>query len=150
MAHRTGVILSGTSVLADALGLPLGSRFVFVDASEARSVRFATSYKRLARLGHMGIGAALVDGKIIAAIEVDERANAQGLLLSLAGRSESVLLLGARVVEIGSFSSIGPMTVAFRDEEAQVASVDRLLSELEGYAWTLRRNSQISEERKLP
>lgn len=139
---RRGVVLAGTSALDEALGLYVGARYVFVDAHEVRGMSFAVSYKRLAKLGQLAIGAALVDGRIVAAIDVaDPAEHAHGLLLTASGRSEAVMLLGALVLDVGSFAPAGPHAVTFRDGEAVVASMERLFSELEGHAWALRHGA---------
>jgi len=146
MSTRRGVVLGGSGAIDEALGLHLGPRFVFVDATEVRAMLFVTSYKRLAKIGQLAIGAALLDGRIVAAIDVaDPSPSAQGLLLAAPGRSERVLLLGAEVLDVGSFSTASPQAVSFRGEEAVVASVERLFSELEGHAWTLRHGAMAEE-----
>jgi hypothetical protein len=147
---RRGVVLAGGPALDEALGLYTGARFVFIDALEVRGMSFAVSYKRLAKIGQLAIGAALVDGRIVAAIDVaDPARDAHGLLLGAPGRNEAVLLLGALVLDVGSFAPAGPQSVIFRDDEASVASVERLFSELEGHAWALRHGA-VAEERNLP
>ena len=139
---RRGVVLAGASALDEALGLYLGARYVFIDALEVRGMTFAVSAKRLAKIGQLAIGAALLDGKIVAAIDIsDPGESGQGLLLTAEGRNELVMLLGATVLDVGSFPAAGPQAIAFRDEEATVASVERLFSELEGHAWTLRHGA---------
>jgi hypothetical protein len=147
---RRGVVLAGASALDEALGLYVGARYVFIDALEVRGMSFAVSYKRLAKIGQLAIGAALLDGRIVAAIDVsDPAADAHGLLLTAAGRNEAVMLLGAAVLDVGAFPSAGPQAVTFRDDDAVVASVERLFSELEGHAWALRHGT-VAEERNQP
>jgi hypothetical protein len=139
---RRGVVLAGASALDEALGLYVGARYVFIDALEVRGMSFAVSYKRLAKIGQLAIGAALVEGRIVAALDVaDPSEAAQGLLLTATGRNEAVMLLGAHVLDVGAFPLAGPHAVAFRDDEAIVASVERLFSELEGHAWALRHGT---------
>jgi hypothetical protein len=147
---RRGVVLAGASALDEALGLYVGARYVFIDALEVKGLSFAVSYKRLAKIGQLAIGAAIVDGRIVAAIDVSDPAPAaHGLLLTAAGRNEAVMLLGAAVLDVGSFPSAGPQAVTFRDDDAVVASVERLFSELEGHAWALRHGT-VTEERNQP
>ena len=139
---RRGVVLAGASALDEALGFYVAARYLFIDALEVRGMSFAVSYKRLAKIGQLAIGAALVDGRIVAAIDVaDPAEDAYGLLLTASGRSEAVMLLGAQVLDVGAFASAGPHAITFRDDEAVVASIERLFSELEGHAWALRHGT---------
>jgi len=154
---RTGVVVSGCEALGRVapLGLQLGERKgeLFFDAHDARAVRAPTMLRRLARVGTVTIGAALVDGRIVAALEVPSvQADVVpcGVLLADRHRGETVLLMGVGVVGVGSFEAVsGDGTVEHDGRTIPIVHVGKLLDELERLTWEVRRTTRMPDSAGL-
>jgi hypothetical protein len=148
---RAGVVVSGCQAWGAMPSLHAllgeGRDEIFFDAHDARAVRAPSTLRRLARVGTFTVGAALVDGRIVAAVEVASTQTdvvPRGILLVDAHRGETVLLMGVRIVRVGSFEAVsGDGTVEHEGRSIAIAHVGKLLDELERLAWETRRITRM-------
>lgn len=153
---RAGVVVSGCQAWADMPTLRRlsgGRDEMFFDAHDARAVRAPTTVRRLARVGTLAVGAALVDGRIVAAVEVASTLGDVlpcGILLVDTHRGETVLLMGLRIVRVGSFEAVsGDGTVEHEGRTIPIAHTGKLLDELERLTWETRRTTRMPDSAGL-
>lgn len=162
-----GIIAGAPEIATLTLGLASVRSVLFV-AEEAKGVKFPTALRWLSGTGPLRMGVALVDGRIVTAVDV--RASfvpqTRGLLVGTAERGDALLLVGVEIVAIGSFPLLpdasplpwsteqaGPGRRAILHEGSivPVAQTARIFDELERVTWESRRASRApisSEERR--
>lgn len=154
---RAGIVVSGCQAWADVPSLRAlsggGRDELFFDAHDARAVRAPTSVRRLSSVGALAIGAAVVDGRIVAAVELCSTSGDVlpcGVLLVDAHRGETLLLMGVRIVHVGSFEAVsGDGTIEHAGRTIPIAHVGKLLDELERLTWETRRTTRMPDDAGL-
>ncbi|NUP11481.1 MAG: hypothetical protein HOW73_36005 [Polyangiaceae bacterium] len=153
-----GAVVEATDVLRSAFGLDASARRFFVRADDARALRYPTALRWLGRLGPLRIGAAVVDGRILACLDAapsrsiarSNETSVAGLVLYAHERGDSLVLVGANVLQIGVFDHAGEGAVRAFDEVVTVASVTRCFDEIERATFELGRANRAptSDERR--
>lgn len=158
MLHATPA-LAALVALAPRAAVPAEpARHVFVDAREARAVRHPSAVRELARGPVYAVGAAVIDGRVLAALVLPGAAAAfrdrptpfasRAILLQGLGRPEPVALIGAEIVAVGVLPTGATKgTVLFEDAEIAVWEVERTLAKVEAVS---RRRRPRSEQTDVP
>lgn len=162
-----GIIAGATEIVTLTLGLASPQRALFV-AEEAKGVKFPTALRWLSGAGPFRMGVALVDGRIVTAVDARTSfvSQSRGLLIGTQERGDALLLVGVEIVAIGSFPLLtdtgelpwskdvaGPGRRAILHEGGivPIAQTARIFDELERVTWESRRASRApisSEERR--
>lgn len=162
---RPGIVLHATPTLRAAIALGAragqgslpadGAALVFVDAKEARAVKHPSSVRELLRMEGYSLGAAVVEGKVLAALLLPGAMLAfrdrpapfasRCLLVQSPQRSEPVALLGIEIDSVGVFPTGATKgTVMHQNEEIPVWEVERTLTKVE--ALSRRRRGRTPHE----
>ncbi len=146
-----GLLLEGRPELRAAFGIGDDASALFFRAEEVRGVRFATSLRWVGRVAGYAIGAALVDGRIVAAVRAGDTSSLSGALLHAADRNESLLVLGPRILATGAFE-LAPREgyVLHEGVEVPMSSPARLFDELERATWDSRRSTPAASDERRP
>ncbi len=147
-----GLLLEGGPELRAAFGIDEVVPALFFRAEEVRGVRFATSLRWVGHVAGYAVGAALVDGRIVAAVRAGAAASLSGALLHAADRNESLLVLGPRILATGAFEiARREGFILHEGAEVPISSPGRLFDELERASWESRRSAPASsDERRSP
>lgn len=163
---RAGVVVVASDAVKSAFGLhAYEGDFLLVRAEDARAIRFPTALRWLGRFGSFRVGAALVEGRILSAVQVggppdsdrgarreqDGAGPASGLVVQTGERGEGALLVGLTVVAAGSFDrGLSEGTVLYEGRQIPEGNVAELFEELERVTWELRRSNRApsTEERR--
>lgn len=167
MSACQGVITAAAELTALSLGLASPQQTLFL-ADEARGVKFPSALRWLSGAGPFRMGVALVDGRIVTAVDARSSyvPHARGLLVGTPERGDSLLLMGVEIVAIGSFplhpdpgaqpwskdpAGSARRAVVHDGAVLPVAKTALIFDELERVTWESRRASRApisSEERR--
>ena len=95
------------------VGVPRGTfpsaptdEIVFISAVEARAVANASVKRRLGSAGPLGVGVAVVDGRVIGYVDVSPAAEHDGpCIVAVVEQRGEIALFGARVIGSGRFAT---------------------------------------------